>query len=293
MKVIKKIVPLLMAIMMTFSLAACGSNNTVSSKSSTGGTEQAKTFPKFQGTDFDSNSVDETLFSKNEVTLLNFWFNGCSACVNEMPKLEELNAKLREKGAELVGVNVEAGESDKLLADAKEILSKQGATYRNLFISGGQEAKDYIGKIFAFPTTVMVDKNGNIIGEPIVGSIEDEKKMDNILKMVDDVKEGKTVSSSISSEKTLDDKIASLVTEENNIFLEHKDVWDKVFGHIEKSNVEQMGDTAYAEFLKAQIEVVKNSFTEDELKTLNTDIKRIAEIDKQIQELDSNKDANK
>ena len=290
MKVIKKIVPLLMVIMMTISLAACGRGNTDRSQSTADKTEQTKTFPKFQGTDFDGNSVDETLFSKNEVTLLNFWFNGCSACVNEMPALEELNAKLREKNAELVGVNVEAGESDKALAEAKEILSKQGATYRNLFISGGDEAKEYIGKIFGFPTTILVDKNGNIITEPIVGSIEDEKKMDEILKMVDDVKAGKTVS---SLEKTPDDKITALVTEQNNIFLEHKDVWDKVFDNIQMDNVELMDDTTYAEFLKAQIEAVKDSFTEDELKTLNKDIKRIDEIDKQIQELDSNKDDNK
>ena len=96
---------------------------------------------------------------------------------------DRLNAKLREKGAELVGVNIEAGESDKSLAEAKEILSKQGATYRNLFFSAGEETNEYIEKIFAFPTTVMVDKNGNIIGEPIVGSIEDEKKVEDILKI--------------------------------------------------------------------------------------------------------------
>ncbi|MDA3731381.1 TlpA disulfide reductase family protein [Niameybacter massiliensis] len=296
MKVIKKIVPLFIVIMMTISLVACGNSSTVSSQSSTDETEQAKTFPKFQGTDFDGNSVDESLFSKNEVTLLNFWFNGCSACVNEMPALEELNARLREKGAELVGINVEAGGSDKALAEAKEILSKQGATYRNLFISAGEEANEYIEKIFAFPTTVMVDKNGNIIGKPIVGSIEDEKKIDDILKMVDDVKAGKTVSYASDD----DDKMTALMTEVDNIFLEHKDVWDKVFDSIkknfdssQKNNVEQADDTTYAEYLKAQIETVKDSFTEDELRTLDNDIKRIDEIDKQIQELDSNKDSNK
>ena len=83
------------------------------------------------------------------------------------------------------------------------------------------------------------------------------------------------------------------MTEQYNIFLEHKDVWDKVFDNIQMDNVELMDDTTYAEFLKAQIEAVKDSFTEDELKTLNNDIKRIDEIDKQIQELDSNKDDNK
>lgn len=190
MKIIKKIVPPLIVIMMTISLAACSGSHTAGSQPAADGIEQVKTFPKFQGTDFDGNSVDESLFSKNEVTLLNFWFNGCSACVNEMPMLEKLNDRLREKGAELVGVNVEAGASGESLAEAKEILSEQGATYRNFFISAGEEANEYIEKIFAFPTTVMADKNGNIIGEPIVGSIEDEKKIDDILKMVDDAKEG-------------------------------------------------------------------------------------------------------
>lgn len=290
MKVIKKIVSLFIVIIMTVSLAACGN----SGQSETDGTEQTKTFPKFQGTDFDGNSVDESLFSKNEVTLLNFWFNGCSACVNEMPVLEELNAKLREKGAELVGVNIEAGESDKSLAEAKEILSKQGVTYRNFFFSAGEETNEYIEKIFAFPTTVMVDKNGNIIGEPIVGSIEDEKKVEDILKMVDDVKAGKTVSYPSDD----DDKMTALMTEANNIFLEHKDVWDKVFDSIKKdfdnskkNTVEQMDDTTYAEYLKAHIETVKDSFTEDELKTLDNDIKRIDEIEKQIQKLDKNFDS--
>ena len=292
MKIIKKIVPLLMVTMMTISLAACGRVNTGVSQSTAGKTEQTKTFPKFQGTDFDGNSVDESLFSKNEVTLLNFWFNGCSACVNEMPALEKLNTKLREKNAELVGVNVEAGESDKALAEAKEILSKQGATYRNLFISGGDEAKEYIGKIFGFPTTILVDKNGNIIGEPIVGSIEDEKRMDEIIKMVDDAKAGKTVSVP-KSEATLDDKMTVLVTEENDIFVDHKEVWDKVFDNIQKDSAEQAGDITYAEFLKAQVEKAKDSFSEDELKILAEDIKRIDNIEKQIQELDSNKDGNK
>ena len=209
-----------------------------------------------------------------------------------MPALEKLNTKLREKNAELVGVNVEAGESDKALAEAKEILSKQGATYRNLFISGGDEVKEYIGKIFGFPTTILVDKNGNIIGEPIVGSIEDEKRMDEIIKMVDDAKAGKTVSVP-KSEATLDDKMTVLVTEENDIFVDHKEVWDKVFDNIQKDSAEQAGDITYAEFLKAQVEKAKDSFSEDELKILAEDIKRIDNIEKQIQELDSNKDGNK
>lgn len=288
MKVIKKIVPTLVAIMITISLAACNTNNTDTSKKTANETAQDNLFPKFTGTDFNNNTVDNTIFNKNEVTLLNFWFNGCSACVNEMPALEDLNKKLQKKGAELIGINVEAGSSEKSLSEAKEILAKQGVTYRNLFISGGQKAQEYIEKIFAFPTTIMVDKSGNIIGDPITGSIEDEKKIDSILKMVDDIKDGKKISPSSSSEETTDRKLTALEKKQNNIFLEHKELWDKVFENIQKNNIEQMNDISYAEFLKAQIETCKTSFTETELKTLDNDLKKIAEIDKEIQTLIDN-----
>lgn len=288
MKIIKKIVPTLVAIMITISLAACNTNNTDTSKKTANETAQDNLFPKFTGTDFNNNTVDNTLFNKNEVTLLNFWFNGCSACVNEMPALEDLNKKLQKKGAELIGINVEAGSSEKSLSEAKEILAKQDVTYRNLFISGGQKAQEYIEKIFAFPTTIMVDKSGNIIGDPITGSIEDEKKIDSILKMVDDIKDGKKISPSSSSEETTDRKLTALEKKQNNIFLEHKELWDKVFENIQKNNIEQMNDISYAEFLKAQIETCKTSFTETELKTLDNDLKKIAEIDKEIQTLIDN-----
>lgn len=288
MKVIKKIVPTLVAIMITISLAACNTNNTDTSKKTANETAQDNLFPKFTGTDFNNNTVDNTLFNKNEVTLLNFWFNGCSACVNEMPALEDLNKKLQKKGAELIGINVEAGSSEKSLSEAKEILAKQGVTYRNLFISGGQKAQEYIEKIFAFPTTIMVDKSGNIIGDPITGSIEDEKKINSILKMVDDIKDGKKISPSSSSEETTDGKLTVLEKKQNNIFLEHKELWDKVFENIQKNNIEQMNDISYAEFLKAQIETCKTSFTETELKTLDNDLQKIAEIDKEIQTLIDN-----
>lgn len=288
MKVIKKIVPTLVAIMITISLAACNTNNTDTSKKTANETAQDNLFPKFTGTDFNNNTVDNTLFNKNEVTLLNFWFNGCSACVNEMPALEDLNKKLQKKGAELIGINVEAGSSEKSLSEAKEILAKQGVTYRNLFISGGQKAQEYIEKIFAFPTTIMVDKSGNIIGDPITGSIEDEKKINSILKTVDDIKDGKKVSPSSSSEETTDGKLTALEKKQNNIFLEHKELWDKVFENIQKNNIEQINDISYAEFLKAQIETCKTSFTETELKTLDNDLKKIAEIDKEIQTLIDN-----
>lgn len=298
MKLNKKIVPVCMAMLLATSMVGCGNNNSKAndnketSKVATEKSEQSNNFPKFQGKDFDGNDVDETLFDKNDVTLVNFWFNGCSACVNEMPALEKMNKKLKEKNCELIGANVEVAENEKSLEEAKQILSKQGATYRNISIKGGDEAKTFIGKIFGFPTTYLVDKTGKIIGEPIVGSIDDEKRMDEILKMVDDIKDGKKVATT-KTEKTPEDKMTALVTEENNIFLDHKDVWDKVFNKIDKDSANKSKQPTYDKFLDEQVEKLKDTFSEDELKTLKEDIKKIGSIEKQIQELNINKDSNK
>lgn len=301
MKTKKKIVSVLLAVLMTVLLAACGNasptqqpstkenGNATPAQPSTEENGKVEAFPKFKGKDFDGNDVDESLFSKNEATLVNFWFNGCSACVNEMPALEKFNAKLREKGAELIGINVEVGDDEKALAAAKEILAKQGVTYRNLVIDNNQEARSYMANILGFPTTILVDKKGNIIGQPIMGSIEDEKKMDQILKMIDDLKAGKEVSSSVDSKNSnMDpsiDETKALLAEENNIFLQHKEIWDKLFAKIQKDKVQQDENTPYAEFLKAQIEKAKDSFSEEEWKTINEDLKKIEEIEAKIQKL--------
>ena len=230
MRVMKKPVLIMAAAVMIASLTACGStaNTQAPSNSAQAEMNQAGPFHKFQGKDFDGNVVDESLFSKNDATLLNFWFNGCSACVNEMPALEKFNGRLREKGAELVGVNVLAGESQEVFDEAKEILSKQGATYRNIIIDEDQEARNYIAKIFSFPTTIIVDKNGNIVGQPILGSLEDDKKLEQILKVIDDLKAGKDISGETISDDSTGDKLQALLTEENDIFYEHKEVWEKL-----------------------------------------------------------------
>ena len=292
---IKRILPVFMVTaILAASITACGNKgnagNTASgskmatSSMTTSNKAAGEKFPGFKGKDYDGNDVDESLFSKKEATLVNFWLNGCSACVNEMPALEEFSKKLKEKGAELIGINAGTASDEKGLAEAKDILSKQGATYRNLILPNDHE---YVRKIFSFPTTVIVDKNGNIVGDPIVGAIEDEKKQAEILKIIDEIKAGNGVTSSVTSDKSsaVDDPTAPLYEEENKIFAENQDTWNKLFAKVKKDQAEANVEKPYAEFLKEQLEASKADFTEDEIKTINEGLVKIDEIEKKIAEL--------
>lgn len=288
---IKRILPVFMVTaMLATTMTACGSKDnsgsmTTGSKTVASSNKAAgEKFPSFKGKDFDGNDVDESLFSKNEATLVNFWFNGCSACVNEMPALEEFSKKLKEQGAELIGINAGTASDEKGLAEAKDILSKQGVTYRNLILPNDHE---YVRKVFSFPTTVIVDKNGNIIGDPIVGAIEDGKKQAEILKVIEEIKAGNGVTSSVTSEQSAanDDPTAPLYEEENKIFAANQDTWNKLFSKIKKDQAEENVEKPYVEFLKEQLEASKADFTEDEIKTINEGLEKIDEIEKKIAEL--------
>ena len=289
MKTIKKIVPVIIAIAMVFTLAGCNNQHSATpakDSKSKDNKSSSEAFPDFTAKDFAGNDLDQTMFADNDVTLLNFWFNGCSACVNEMPGLEKFNEKLREKGAAIVGVNVQVAQDKDSLKEAQDILKKQGVTYTNMYITGGKEANDYIGKIFSYPTTIVVDKNGKIIGSQIVGAIDSEKRMAQLLKLVDDIKAGNKVDSSVSSDNPQEDQAAKLIAEENNLFMEHANEWNKVFANVQKNNIQDAGNN-YAEFLKSQVEAIKDTLTEDELNILNADLKKIEELETKVQELKS------
>ena len=153
-------------------------------------------FSGFAGKDLDGNNVDESLFSKNAVTVVNFWFSGCKPCVAELPELNKLNEKLKEMGGEVVGINTETlDDNQDGIKEAKKILEKQGASYRNLTFDSNSELGKYAGNIVAFPTTILVDRNGNIVGEPLLGGIDEQKNYDSLMKQIQSVIDADTAAS--------------------------------------------------------------------------------------------------
>ena len=128
-------------------------------------------FNNVSGKDFDGNDVEENLFSKNAVTVMNFWFTGCKPCVAELSK-----------------VNTDTFDGkEATIKEAKKILESQGAKYRNFALDANSDAGKYASEIMAFPTTILVDRKGNIVGEPMVGGIDNQENYDTLMKRIKSV----------------------------------------------------------------------------------------------------------
>ena len=159
-----------------------------SDSSSSDSADSTGVFHGFKGKDLDGNDVDESLFAKNKVTVVNFWFSGCKPCVEELSKLNELNDTIKEMGGEVVGINTDTlDDNQDGIKEAKEILKAQGASYKNLTFDSDSTVGKYAGNIMAFPTTVLVDKDGNIIGEPFMGGIDDQSNYEQLMKQIQSI----------------------------------------------------------------------------------------------------------
>ena len=146
-------------------------------------------FPAFEGKDLEGNTVkSDELFSGNAVTVVNFWFTTCGPCVGELAELDALNKELAKKGGALIGVNAFTLDGDEAaISEAKAVLDKKGATYQNVYFDSDGEAGTFTTNIFAYPTTYVVDRNGNIVGEPIVGAITEKKQAETLQTLIDQV----------------------------------------------------------------------------------------------------------
>ena len=149
--------------------------------------DKTQKFPAFEGKDLNGNPVkSDDLFSKNAVTVVNFWFTTCNPCVGELAELDALNKELAKKGGALIGVNTfTLGGDEAAISEAKDVLAKKGVTYQNVYFDSDGEAGKFTANIFAYPTTYVVDRNGNIVGDPIVGAITETKQAEALQAQID------------------------------------------------------------------------------------------------------------
>ena len=163
-----------------------GANGMTGGSANTAG-DSAEAFPSFEGQDLDGNPVDSaTLFSNNAVTVVNFWFTTCKPCVGELPDLEALHQELAKKGGTVIGINAFTLDgSTKDTNEAKSVLEQQGVTYPNIWFASNSDAGLFTAGLYAFPTTYVVDRNGRIVGDPIVGGISSDAQMKKLNALID------------------------------------------------------------------------------------------------------------
>lgn len=181
----KKYVLLSLCLVLLLALGSCGN----SGSEDNGNETDMQEFPSFTGLDLDGNSVNSDIFSENSVTVVNFWFSSCSPCIGELSELDSLDQELKEKGGAVIGINTDTLNGDNsMIEEAKKILMQQKASYRNLYFdSNSGVALDFANSITSFPTTYLVDRGGYIIGDPVVGSIDDESTMKMLKKRIDKI----------------------------------------------------------------------------------------------------------
>lgn len=204
---VRKSILMCLTMVMVLPLAACGARNHMDmEKKSIGHTQSEdksmssdkekmkdedssmQTFPAFTGKDLEGNEVNsKDLFSENAVTVVNFWFTTCGPCVGELAELDALNKELGEKGGALIGINALTLDGDEMeISEAMNVLQENGASYRNVYFDKDSEAGTFADTIQAFPTTFVIDRDGNIVGEPVVGSVASGAQKDALKKIIDE-----------------------------------------------------------------------------------------------------------
>lgn len=143
----------------------------------------------FESEDIFGNSINDDVFKNADLTLLNIFATWCPPCVEEMPHLSSLNEEFKDKSFQVVGFcvdlrNTESGEPDnEAIATAKELYSNVNSSYP--YIIPDETFLNGILFVQYFPTTVFLDKNGKMIGEPVVGANSYEGWKEEITKRLE------------------------------------------------------------------------------------------------------------
>ena len=181
----KKIIALVLSTMLAFSmLTGCAAKSETPAQSSSAAAALSQSqsgsaasgsgnLKTFKADTLAGGSFTQNDFTKKDITVINFWSLECGPCVDELPSIAKFSKTLPDN-VQLITVNMD--ETDKITESAvKEELKKAG--FDGTTLAGGDgDLKTFVSKIQYTPTTILVDKDGNTLGDGIVGSPSDLAK---------------------------------------------------------------------------------------------------------------------
>lgn len=124
---------------------------------------------QFETTDIEGNTVTQDILKDYDVTMVNVWATWCGPCRKELPDIAAAYEKLPEN-ANIISICEDAAEEGEL---AKELAEKAGMKYAVL-VAGDELTQSVMEYVSAFPTTFLVDSEGNLVGTPLIGVPSDE-----------------------------------------------------------------------------------------------------------------------
>ncbi len=146
-----------------------------------------KRAPSFSSIDIENKKVVLDSILGEKITLLNFWNTACRPCIKELNIMEELYKKYKEKGFEIIAVNCDG---PKTTNRVRPFVKGKKWSFRVLLDKERKIARLY--KVIAWPTSFLLDKDGNIIYSKLGFTPGDEKKIEEKIKeFIGEEKSGK------------------------------------------------------------------------------------------------------
>ncbi len=136
---------------------------------------------EFDTTTVANEKISEDVFKDYKLTMVNIWETWCPPCVAEMPHLQSVYEQLPE-GANMLTIAGDASSEREL---AENILSEAGATFDSIVLNYSLYASIY-PNITAFPTTIFLDSEGNLVGDPIIGVPQGDDVADAYLEQIEE-----------------------------------------------------------------------------------------------------------